>query len=101
MKNIIIILLMLLLLLAACSVNRQNESSTMVPDYGKLKLVGDPTGRSVTLNGEAVALDPEREVNIFELQSGSYSLEISYQGSTILSRTILISTGQTNEVKMP
>ena len=101
MKNVIIILLGSLLLLSACSVNRQNESSTMVPDYGMLKLVGDPTGRSVTLNGEAVELDPEREVNIFELQSGSYDLKILYQGEVLVSRKILISTGQTNEVKMP
>ena len=101
MKNVIIILLGSLLLLSACSVNRQNESSTMVPDYGMLKLVGDSTGRSVMLNGESVELDPEREVNIFELQSGSYDLKILYQGEVLVSRKILISTGQTNEVKMP
>lgn len=101
MSKCIIILLMAMLLLGACSVNRQNESSTMTPDYGNLKLVGDPTGREVTVNNEMVPLDPEKQINIFELQSGSYDLEITFQGRVILSRRILISTGQTNEVRMP
>lgn len=101
MKPGIIALLIGILLLSACSVNRYNDSSTMTPDYGILKLVGDPLGREVTLNKERIPLDPEKEVNIFELQSGTYDLEIVYQGRVLVSRKILISTGQTNEVRMP
>lgn len=101
MKRMIALLLLGLLILSACSVSKYNESSTMTPNYGKLKLVGDPLGREVYLNGEMVKLDEEKTTNIFELLSGTYSLEIRAEDVVLLQQKVLISTGQTNEIKMP
>jgi hypothetical protein len=73
----------------------------MKPDYGMLRLVGDPVGRTVTLDGNIVPLDLKKELNIFELKTGTYALEIRSQDKVLLSQKLFITNGQTNEVKMP
>ena len=101
MKPFILALVVMFLLLGACSVAKQNQSSVMKGDYGSLRLVGDPTGRTVTLDGNAVPLDPLKKVNIFELKTGTYLLEIRAKGEILLSQKLFITQSQTNEVKMP
>ncbi len=101
MRFWIISSILVLLLLSACSVSKYNQTSVMKPDYGMLRLVGDPIGREVTLDGTLVKLDTKKEVNIFELKTGTYALEIRSQDKVLLSQKLFITNGQTNEVKMP
>lgn len=92
---------LLIVLLSACSVTKYNQSSVMKPDYGTLRLVGDPVGREVSLDGNIIPLDIKKKTNIFELKTGTYTLKISVNGSMQLSQKLFITDGQTNEVKMP
>ena len=101
MKYWIIGSLLLIVLLSACNVTKYNQSSVMKPDYGNLRLVGDPLGREVSLDGKIILLDVNSKTNIFEMKTGTYALEISVNGNVLLSQKLLISNGQTNEVKMP
>ena len=101
MKTSVIALLLILLLLGACSTAKMNQGSIMRGDYGSLKLVGDPIGRIVTLDGNVVTLDTNKKVNIFELKTGTYLLEIRSGGAVLLSQKLFITQAQTNEVKMP
>jgi hypothetical protein len=73
----------------------------MKPDYGALRLVGDPVGREVSLDGNIVPLDTYKKTNIFELKTGTYALKISVNGNVVMSQKLFITNGQTNEVKMP
>jgi hypothetical protein len=101
MRFWIISSLLVLLLLSACSVSKTNQTSVMKPDYGMLRLVGDPIGREVSLDGVVISLDPKKKVNIFELKTGTYALEIRSQDRILLSQKLFITNSQTNEVKMP
>lgn len=101
MKSAIIGLLLILLLLGACSVRKHNQSATMLPNYGILKLVGETDGRQVFLEGQAVKLDPERGENIFQLAAGTYQLEIRHQEQTVYKQRIVITSQQTNTILIP
>ena len=101
MKNWYLIIVVVFLLLGACGVNKKNETELMKADYGILHLVGDPTGRVVTLDGKVLPLDSETKLNIFELKSGTYFLQISSIEQVLLSQKLLIINSQTSEVLMP
>lgn len=101
MKPWILLVITLLLLLNACSISKQSTSSAMKADYGTLRLVGKPTGRVVRLEGKVVFLNPKKQLNLIELKSGTYNLEISSGGTVLLSQKLFIVNGQTNEVLMP
>lgn len=101
MKGLVLVIVLAMLLLTACSVEKFNQESTMKGDYGMLKLVGDPTGRTVMLDGQVLTLDPKKEVNIFELKSGTYKIEVRANGQIVMNQNLFISTSQTNEVKLP
>jgi hypothetical protein len=101
MKHLILITVLATLLLSACSVRKYNQTVTAKPEYGLLKLVGAPAGRQVFLEGQPVNLDPEREANIFQLQEGTYRLEIKKAGVSVYDRKVMITTAQTTEVVMP
>jgi len=87
--------------LCACSVSKSTQTSTVKEDFGKLRLVGDASGRTVLLEGQRIKLDIEKDVNLFELKSGTYNLEIQRNGTTVLTQKIFITTSQTTEVKIP
>ena len=101
MKQWILILAVAMLLLSACSVSKYNESSVVKGDFGQLRLVGDPSGRIVLLEGQQIKLDNEKTVNLFELKSGTYNLEIRRNGTIQLTQKVFITTSQTTEVKIP
>ncbi|MDD2228471.1 MAG: hypothetical protein PHY48_03560 [Candidatus Cloacimonetes bacterium] len=101
MKYWIISFLLVLVLLGACSVSKSNQTSVVKGDYGMLRLVGDPIGREVSLDGNIVPLEIKKKTNIFELKTGTYALEIRVNGSVQLSQKLFITNGQTNEIKMP
>jgi hypothetical protein len=101
MKTWILVFVAMFLLLSACSVSKQNTSSIMKADYGMLRLVGDPSGRVVTLDGNVIPLDSEKKINVFELKSGTYTLVIKSGDKVLLSQKLLIANSQTNEVLMP
>ena len=101
MKNWLLIIVVVFLMLGACSINKQNKKSVMRADYGTLHLLGDPIGRVVTLDGKVIQLDSEKTINIFELKSGTYFLQISSVEQVLLSQKLLIVDAQVNEVLMP
>ncbi|GEM_PF-5085732 len=99
--KIALVILLLALLIGACSVRKYSETTVIKPNHGILKLVGNSAGRSVLLEGQPLSLDPNKQVNSFELSSGVYQLEVRAQGSVLLSQKLIITTGQINEVKLP
>jgi hypothetical protein len=101
MKYWLICSFLLLVLLSACSVEKFNQTSVIKGDYGMLRLVGDPIGREVSLDGNVIPLDTKKKTNIFELKTGTYALEIRVNGSVQLTQKLFITIGQTNEIKMP
>lgn len=101
MKKLLLISLVTVFLISACSVAKYNETSVMKADYGILRLVGNAEGRTVSVDGNILSLDPKKQVNNIELKTGTYTLEIKRDGKVVLAQRLFISNGQANEVKLP
>lgn len=93
--------ILLVLLITSCSVAKYNESTVVKPDYGEIRFIGDSNKLDISLNGIKIELNSLKDINVFELKTGIYTLEIRSKGKLIRSEKILISNSTTNEVKLP
>ncbi len=107
MKNILLITFVFML--SACSAGY--SSSTQVDDKAYLQLAGDFSNTVLIIDDQQPIMLDSGEVNTFKLNgekvakfdlpTGSHTVEVLRNNTTVVKRKIYVSNGNTFEVRIP
>ena len=80
-----------------------NSTTTLTDQQAYLKLLGNYTDVTMSLNGEpAIQVNPENEKNlIYSYPDGIHVLELFRNGKLIYQKKIILEKGKTTEVAIP
>lgn len=107
MANRLLIILALTLLPAACSTHY--SSTTQVSDVAYLVLKGNFTGTRLQLNNTTIAVNSAVEtyqqgsdlLAKFEIPTGTHQIKIFKGEQVLISRSIVVTNGQSTEINVP